>query len=65
MSPTEEANVSPPTTEEPNVSQTAETGQESQPVEGSPESQDDQSASGVENMEQLDQDAGADSESAN
>src|SRR5256885_1608065 len=65
VSPTEDANVSPPTTEESNVSQTAETGQESQPVEGSPESQDDQSASGVENMEQSDQDTGADSESPN
>src|SRR2546422_5966313 len=65
MSPTEQANVSPPTTEEPNVSQTAETVQESQAVEGSPESQDDQSASGVENKEQSDQDTGADSESPN
>ncbi len=65
LSPTEEANVSPPTTEASNVSQTAETGQESQPVEGSSESEDDQSASGVENMEQSEQDTGADSESPN
>src|SRR5437879_5926028 len=64
-SPTEDANVSPPTTEVSNVSQTAETGQESRPVEGSPESEDDQSASAVENMEQSDQDTGADSESPN
>src|SRR2546422_10150851 len=65
LSPTEEANVSPPTTEEPNVSQTAETGQESQPAEGSSESEDDQSESGVENMEQSEQDTGADSETPN
>src|SRR3989440_7562477 len=61
----EDTNVSPPTTEESDVSQTAETGQESRPVEGSPESEDNQSASAVENMEQSDQDTGADSESAN
>ena len=65
VSPTEDANLSPPSTEESNVSQTAETGQESQPVEGSAESQDDQSGSGVENMERSDQDTGAGSESAN
>ena len=65
VSPTEDANLSPPSTEESNVSQTAETGQESRPVEGSAESQDDRSGSGVENMEQSDQDTGADSESAN
>jgi len=63
VSPTEDANVSPPT-EESNVSQTAEAGQEGQRVEGSSESEDNQSASG-ENMEQSDQDRGADSESAN
>ena len=62
---TEEANVSPPTTEEPNVSQTAETGQENQPVEASAESQDDQAASGFENMEQSDRDSGPDSEYQN
>ena len=65
VSSTEEENLSTPTTEESNASQTAETGQESQPVEGSSESEDDQSASGVENMEQSEQDTGADSESAN
>jgi len=65
VSPTEDANVSPPTTEESNVSQTAETGQESRPIDGSPESEDNQSASAVENMEQSDQDTSADSESAN
>ena len=65
VSSTEEANLSTPTTEESNASQTPETGQESQPVEGSSESEDDQSASGVENMEQSEQDTGADSESAN
>ncbi len=65
VSSTEEENLSTPTTEESNASQTAETGQESQPVEGSSESEDDQSASGVENMEQSEQDTGADSESPN
>jgi len=62
---TEQANVSPPSTEESNVSQTSETGNESQPVEGSTESQDDQAASGVENMERSDQDTGSDFESGN
>ncbi len=65
VSSTEEANLSTPTTEESNASQTAETGQESQPVEGSSESEDDQSASGVENMEQSDQNQYPDSQSEN
>ncbi|OLE92006.1 MAG: hypothetical protein AUF79_01020 [Crenarchaeota archaeon 13_1_20CM_2_51_8] len=61
----EDTNVSPPTSEEPNVSQTTETGHEGQASDSSTESQDDQTASGVENMEQSDQDTGTDSESQN
>jgi len=64
--------ASAPTTEEANVaSPTAEELSGSQPIESEPanqasgESQDDQAASAVENMEQSDQDTGADSESAN
>jgi len=64
--------ASEPTTEEENVaSPTAEELSGSQPIESEPanqassESQDDQAASGVENMEQSDQDTVADSESAN
>ncbi len=64
--------ASAPTTEEANVvSPTAEELSGSQPIESEPsnqassESQDDQAASGVENMEQSDQDTGADSESPN
>jgi len=64
--------ASEPTTEEENVaSPTAEELSGSQPIESEPanqassESQDDQAASGVENMEQSDQDTFADSESAN
>ncbi len=64
--------ASAPTTEEANAaSLTAEELSGSQPIESEPvnqasgESQDDQSASGVENMERSDQDTGADSESAN
>jgi hypothetical protein len=63
---------SAPTMEEANVaSRTAEEMSGSQPIESEPanqasgESQDDQAASGVENMEQSDQNTGADSESAN
>ncbi len=61
----EDANVSPPTTEESNVSQTTETGHEGQAADSSTESQDDQTASTAENMEQSDQDTGTDSESQN
>jgi hypothetical protein len=62
---TDEANVAGTSTEESNASQVAASESESQPVEASPGSQDDQAASGVENMEQSDQDSGADSESQN
>src|SRR5437016_1637860 len=62
VSSTEEANLSTPTTEESNASQTPATEPANQ---ASGESQDDQAASGVENMEQSEQDMGADSESAN
>jgi hypothetical protein len=61
----EEANVSPPNTDESNSSQAIESESGSQPVETSTEFQDDQAASGVENMEQSNQDTGADSESVN
>src|SRR2546426_11821179 len=61
----EDTNVSPPTSEEPNVSQTTEAGHESQPADASTESEDDQAAAGVESMEQSDQDNRTDSESKN
>jgi len=64
--------ASEPTTEDANVaSPMAEELSGSQPIESDPanqasgESQDDQAASDVENVEQSDQDTGADSESAN
>jgi hypothetical protein len=60
---TDEANVAGTSTEESNASQVAASESESQPVEASPESQDDQVASGAENMEASDQDTAADSES--
>jgi len=60
---TDEANVSTPSTEESNLPQTAEAEPESQPVQASGDSQDDQAASGVENMEQSDQDTGSNSQS--
>ncbi len=56
-----EANASPPSTDESSDSQATQT--ESQPVEASGEPPDDQAASGVENMEPPDQDAGASGES--
>ena len=59
---TEELNVSAPTNEESIVSQTTETEHESRPAEASTESADDQAGSGVENMEQSDQDTRADSD---
>ncbi len=62
---TDEANVSTPSTEESNLPQTAEAEPESQPVQASGDSQDDQAASGVENMEQSDQDTGSNSQSEN
>jgi hypothetical protein len=61
----DETNVPTATTEESNALQSAETEPQSQSVEASGESQDDQAASGVENMEQSDQDTGTDSQSGN
>jgi hypothetical protein len=61
----DETNVPTSTTEESNALQSAETEPQSQSVEASGESQDDQAASGVENMEQSDQDTGTDSQSGN
>jgi hypothetical protein len=63
--PTDEANVSTPSTEESNLPQTAEAEPESQSAKESTGSQDDQAASGVENMEQSDQDTGSNSQSEN
>jgi hypothetical protein len=62
---TDEANLSPPSTEESNVTQITEAEPESQPLQASGGSQDDQAASGVENMEQSDQDTGSNSQSEN
>jgi len=61
----EDANVFPPTTEESSVSQTTETAHENQAADSSTESQDDQAASGAENMEQSDQNQYPDSQSEN
>jgi hypothetical protein len=61
----DETNVPAATTEESNALQSAETEPQSQSVEASGESQGDQAASGVENMEQSDQDTGTDSQSGN
>jgi hypothetical protein len=60
-----EASVSAPNAEASNAAQTTETGAESQPGEASAQSQDEEAASGVENMEQSDQDASANTESEN
>jgi len=62
---TDEANLSPQNTDESNVTQITESEPESQPVQTSGDSQDDQAASGVENMEQSDQDTGSNSQSEN
>jgi len=62
---TDEASLSPPNTEESNVTQITEAEPESQPVQASGDSQDDQAASGVENMEQSEQDTGSNSQSEN
>jgi hypothetical protein len=59
----DEANVTAPSPAEPNASQIAEAEPENQTAQTSAESQDDQAASGVENMEQSDQNANSDSES--
>src|SRR3989475_771598 len=61
----EDANVSPPTTEDSSVSQTTETARESQASDASTEYQDDQTASTAENMEQSDQNQDPDSQSEN
>ncbi len=62
---TEETSASAPSTEESNVSQTTETAYESQAADSSTESQDDQAASAVDNMEQSDQNQDPDSQSEN
>jgi len=61
----DEANVSTPSTEESNLPQTAEAESESQLAQPSGDSQDDQAAAGVENMEQSDQDIASNSEPEN
>jgi len=61
----DEANVSTPPTEESNLPQTAEAESESQLAQPSGDSQDDQAAAGVENMEQSDQDIASNSEPEN
>ncbi len=61
----DETNVPTATTEESNALQNTETEPQSQSIEASGEYQDDQAASGVENMEQSDQDTGTDSQSGN
>jgi hypothetical protein len=62
---TGETDVSAPSVERSNVAHITEAEPESQPIQASGDSQDDQAASGVENMEQSDQDIGSDSESQN
>jgi hypothetical protein len=52
---TDEENVTAPSVTESNASQTTESEPESQPVQTSTETQDDQAASGAENVEQIDQ----------
>ena len=61
----EDSNASAAGPEESNISQTIGTEPENQPVEATAESQDDQAAAGVENMEQSEQQTGSDSESQN
>ncbi len=61
----DEVNPSLPSTEGSNASQPPDSESQNQPVEGSQESQDNQAASGVENMEQSDQNADSNSESQN
>ena len=61
----DEANVSTPSTEESNLPQTAEAESESQLAQPSGDSQDDQAAAGVENMEQSDQDIASNSQPEN
>jgi hypothetical protein len=62
---TDEANGSTPSTEESNLPQTAEAEPESQLAQASGDSQDDQAAAGVENMEPSDQDIGPNSQPEN
>jgi hypothetical protein len=62
---TDEANVSTPSTDESNLPQTAEAEPESQLAQSSGDSQDDQAAAGVENMEPSDQDIGPNSQPEN
>jgi hypothetical protein len=62
---TDEANLSPPSTKESDASRITEAEPESQPAQASGDSQDDQAASGVENMEQSEQDTGSNSQSEN
>jgi hypothetical protein len=65
VSTADEANISTSSTEEPNASQITEAEPNSQPIQAYDESQDDQAAAGVENMEQSEQQTGSDSESQN
>jgi hypothetical protein len=61
VSSTSEADVSPPSTEESDAPRISEAEPDSQLAQASTESQDDQAAAGVENIEQSDQDSGSNS----
>ena len=61
----DESSLPSNTTEEQNVPQVLEAEPDSQSVQASGDSPDDQAASGVENMEQSDQDTGSNAESQN
>ena len=61
----DEASLLPSSTEDSSAPQSAEPSTDSQPVQESGESPDDQAASGVQNMEESDQDTGSNSESQN
>jgi hypothetical protein len=61
----DEASLPASSTEDSNAPEAAEAAPDSQAVQASGESPDDQAASGVENMEQSDQDTGSNPESQN
>src|SRR3989454_2282240 len=63
--PSTETKVSPVSTEESDASQVTESTPDSQTVQPPGESQDDQAASGIENIEQSDQSTDAESQSEN
>jgi hypothetical protein len=65
VSTADEANISTSSTEESNAFQITEAEPDNPPAQAYDESQDDQAATGVENMEQSDQQTGSDSESQN